>query len=283
MDQQKFGSSGWFVERFEEQGGTAIKIFSHLYHKVTPYQILDIYDTALGKMMVLDGCIMLTEHSEFAYHEMLVHVPVAAHGNVRNVLIIGGGDGGAMAELLRHDSIERAVMCEIDKDVVDAAREFFPQYVRWIGKDSRADLIIDDGAKFAAQHKDEFDLIIIDSTDPVGPAASLFTESFYSNIKQALREGGIVVTQAESPWYTMDTIKKIMKELASTFEHTAYYTSSIPAYPGGFWGFAIASDRDHTFDSPKLELSFEDSLKYYSKEVHKAAFVLPQFLKKAIS
>lgn len=276
---------GWYVERFMERGGTAVKLEKKLFSKKTKFQQLDIYSSALGNLMVLDGCIMLTDQAEASYHEMLVHVPMNACKAPESVCIIGGGDGGTMREVLKYKSVKRAVMCEIDEEVVIRSREYFPGLIAWEGKDRRAQVVIGDGAAFVKEHKGEFDVVLVDSTDPVGPASVLFSTAFYNDVKASLKKGGIVATQAESPWYSLELALDAMKLLGKTFKHVNYYTSAIPMYPSGFWGFAIASNDVAGFDKP-LDLAaikpFEKNLRHYNPALHGASFCRPSFLNKAL-
>ena len=272
---------GWVIEHDAGLIGAGFRVSEHLHHEVTPYQTIDIYRTeAHGNMMVLDDAIMLTDAHEFTYHEMLVHVPLMVHPDPRRVVVIGGGDGGAVRAVLKHPGVTQVTLCEIDHRVTEVSRDYFPELTAWIDKDPRAELVFDDGVKYIRENRGCFDVILIDSTDPVGPAQGLFTAGFYATVRDALAKGGIMACQGESYWYYPALVQEQVASIGRVFPHQGYYHSQIPCYPGTVWGFAIASLAGHAFDQPRDPSRFaaiEPFCRYYRPQIHQAAFVLPAF------
>ena len=271
---------GYFTEECPLWPGRALSVHIQevLASEETEYQLLEIFrGEGFGKMLALDGKIQLAESDEFIYHEMFAHVPAFTHEEPEKVLVIGGGDGGVVRELLKHSCIEQIDLCELDEEVVNQCVRFFP----WTGKaldDPRVELHFQDGALFVKSHAASYDLVLVDGPDPIGPGEALFTEAFLLDCKRALRPGGILVSQSESyllhPAVT-ETQCRIFREL---FAYSGYYACSIPSYPGGSLGFCIGCD-DHRVDVPFRRPigAFVRRLKMYSMAVHKAAFVLPPF------
>ncbi|MDX2302882.1 MAG: polyamine aminopropyltransferase [Microscillaceae bacterium] len=280
----------WFDETLDENlfnigARTSIKIGKTLFKGESPFQSLEIVETArFGKMMLLDNCIMLTEANEFAYHEMIAHVPMFAHPNPERVLIIGGGDGGTAREVLKHPKVKECVMVEIDALVVEKSREFFPTIASELDN-PRLTLLIEDGVKYIQNNTNAFDVILIDSTDPVGPAEGLFSAEFYRQTYAALKEDGLLSAQAESPYYFQKTQKELFAVLRDIFPYVSMYLSSIPFYPSGTWSFAFASKKYQEMSQPRLEdiQRMEGSLNYFNEKVFKACFALPNYIKKNIA
>ena len=273
----------WFHELIDGDYGQAIRRDRILLDKETKYQHIEIFENkALGRVMILDGCMMLTERDEFTYHEMLVHPCLLAHPEPRRVLVIGGGDGGTLREILKHPEVDEAILCEIDQEVIDASRKYLPFTA--VGLDHpKATLHVGDGIEYLKENRESFDIVIVDSTDPVGFAADLFKAEFYRDVKAALREGGYLVQQTESPFFDRDVFKNIFTELSHVFEKTWCYGAAIPMYPSGFWTFGIASDYNDpwmNFDSERMENL--DDLQYYTKNHQYSAFDLPGFAQKLI-
>jgi spermidine synthase len=247
------------------------------------FQQIDVYQHAYyGGVLSLDGFVQTTERDEFCYHEMLVHPVLASRECVERVLIIGGGDGGTLRHVLMHDPRE-AVMCEIDEAVVRVSREFLPSLSRDAFDDPRTRLVIGDGAAFVAEQSEAFDVIIVDSTDPVGAAVVLFSEDFYQACRRALRPGGVLVAQTGSPMYQGDEFVSALRNMAAAFETTEVYTGFVPAYPGVLWSFtAGASGEPLSAASAELlkgrliERGIET--RFYTADVHRAAFTLPAFV-----
>ena len=274
--------SNLFVEeRMENKYAMRYKVNNVLFSGKSPFQTVDVVETELlGKMLLNDGLVMVTEKDEFVYHDMICHVPLFTHPNPKKVLVIGGGDGGTAREVLRHKSVEKCVMVEIDEMVVDACKEFIPQTSSALS-DPRLELIIGDGIKFVEETTEKFDVIIVDSTDPIGPAEPLFNISFYQNIANCLTDDGIVVSQGESPFYHVEMQQKLLGIIDEVFPISTIYNFSNLTYPGGLWSFTFGSKKYHPvkdFDPSRVGdsgLSFE----YYNTEIHKGAFAIPTFMR----
>ncbi|MCD6570832.1 MAG: polyamine aminopropyltransferase [Deltaproteobacteria bacterium] len=277
---------GWFIEDFEGQaGGLSFKIDEVLYEGGSQYQTIKILKNSFfGNVMLLDDIVMLTEKDEFFYHEMLIHIPMTCVDNPRNVLIIGGGDGGSVREALKHESVEQVVLCEIDKMVIDVAKRYFPALGSCLD-DKRVDVVVADGTEYIKDMKSEFDCICIDSTDPIGPGEVLFTPKFYSMVRLALRPGGCMSAQTESPAWSLEDVIKIRGNIKKAFSNAHIYLGPTPCYPSGLWSFIIAltSDKDPAKDFDELRASRIASLcKWYNTDTHRAAFCLPNFIKEAM-
>ena len=271
----------WYTEKQTENLGITCKVNKTYYTEKTDFQDIALIDTKqFGKMLVLDGAIQTTEKDEFVYHEMIAHVPMFTHSNPEKVLVIGGGDGGAVREVLKHSSVKKVTLVEIDKSVVDVSKKFLPQ-ISCALEDNRAEVLITDGIKYVQEHKNEFDVILVDSTDPVGPAVGLFSLDFYKSIFDALKEDGIFVAQTESPFYNDDLIKSVFKDMKSVFSITKLYLCFVPTYPGGLWSFTMGSKKYDPLEANITErLDFET--KYYNAGIHKACFELPEFVKNIV-
>jgi spermidine synthase len=272
----------WVEEKHESGYGMRYKVEEVLYSQKSEYQTVDVVKTkGHGKMLLNDGLVMVTERDEFVYHDMITHVPLFTHKNPKNVLVIGGGDGGTAREVLRHENVEKCVMVEIDKCVIDACIEHIPLTSEVLKGHPKLELIVGDGVKYVAETENKFDVIIVDSTDPIGPAAPLFGPEFYSNVKKCLNDGGIVVSQGESPFFNADIQKSMIEVLNGQFENVFLYNFSNLTYPGGLWSFTFASDTANPtsdFDMARFEKE-NLTFKYYNKELHKSCFVLPNFVK----
>lgn len=278
-------SEVWVEERFEDSMGTRFRVDNILFSGRSNFQAVDVVQTrAHGKMLLNDGLVMLTERDEFIYHEMITHVPLMVHPNPRRVLVIGGGDGGTAREVLRHSSVDQCVMVEIDALVVDACREHIP-VTSSVFTHPKLDLRIQDGIEFVAQTKDKFDVVIVDSTDPIGPAAPLFNHDFYRNIFKCLSDNGIVVSQGESPFYHQEMQKTLVTILHDIFPVSGCYNFTNMSYPGGFWSFSWGSKGLHplkNFDASRVVKS-ELDFQYYNSDIHCAAFALPSFQRKNLA
>lgn len=264
-----------------------IEVEEHLCSRKTPYQQIDMFTSKeFGTIFVLDGYIMLTEKDEFIYHDMIVHVPMAANLAIKKVLVIGGGDGGSVRELCRYDSIEHIDMVEIDEMVVEACKEFLPQTsVKF--DDPRLTLSFEDGLKFVQTKENEYDLIIVDSTDPIGPGEGLFTREFYGNCYKALKKDGILVNQHESAYYaeTEEYMKRAHRRINEFFPICRIYQAHIPTYASGHWLFGFASK---TIDPvASLDADAWNALgiktRYYNTELHKGCFALPNYVKEMLA
>lgn len=276
----------WYTEEHTENVRFSIKVKNLLYTGQSPYQKIDVFDSEeFGKFLTLDGLMMLTEKDEFIYHDMIVHVPMAVNPNIKRVLVIGGGDGGTVRELTRYETIESIHMVEIDKQVVDVCREYLPQTAGKLD-DPRVELFFEDGLKFIRSHVDEYDLIIVDSTDPFGPGEGLFTREFYGNCYKALKDDGIMVNQHESPYYTyyINSMKRAHKRIKEFFPIARVYQAHIPTYPSGYWLFGFASKKYDPIKDLKEEEWNKLGLKtkYYNTELHKGAFAIPNYVKELL-
>lgn len=275
----------WLEEKFQDFLGLKFKVEKVLFSGKSEFQTVDVVETkGHGKMLLNDGLIMVTERDEFAYHDMITHVPLFVHPAPKNVLIIGGGDGGTAREVLRHSGVEKCTMVEIDAMVVEACRQYIPQTSKDLDHE-KMQLIIGDGVEFVKQTQEKFDVIIVDSTDPIGPAQPLFGEAFYQDVFNCLTDDGIVVSQGESSWYAMDIQQSLLKVLNGVFTQSYLYSFSNLTYPGGLWSFTFASKKYHPvndFDGQRVVASGLD-FQYYNQALHSAAFALPSFVKKGLS
>jgi spermidine synthase len=272
-------SEVWVEEKYKDFYAVRFKVDRTLFAGKSEFQTVDVVETrGHGKMLLNDGLIMLTERDEFIYHEMIAHVPLFTHPNPKSVLIIGGGDGGTAREVLRHQNIERVVEVEIDEMVVNACKEWIPQTASAYNH-PKLELIISDGIKYMDQSEEQFDIILIDSTDPIGPAAPLFGPKFYRAINKRLKENGIVVSQGESPFLEQQCQKSMLSILANQFPIATIYNFSNLTYPGGLWSFTFASKGLNPIEDfdPQRVLASGLDFKYYNKNVHSAAFSLPSF------
>lgn len=273
----------WYTEKHTDNVKFSIKIDKALYSEETEFQRIDILESKeFGRIFTLDGLMMVTEKDEFIYHDMIVHIPMATNLNIKKVLVIGAGDGGTIRELTRYSSIEKIDMVEIDKRVVDVCKEYLKQTACKLN-DERVNIFYEDGLKFVRNKENEYDLIIVDSTDPFGPGEGLFTKEFYGNCYKALTEEGILVNQHESPYY--DYYAKSMQDahekIYGLFKIHKVYQAHIPTYPSGHWLFGFASKK---YD-PVKDLNAEAwnklgiKTKYYNTDIHVGCFALPTYVK----
>ena len=276
----------WFTEKHTDDVNFTIRVKKQLYSKKSYYQEIDVFDTyEFGRVLVLDGFIMLTEKDEFIYHEMVTAVPMAVNPEIKKVLVIGAGDGGTIRELCRYNTIEKIDMVEIDEQVVNVCKEYLPQ-TACAFDDPRLTLYIEDGLKFVRRKENEYDLIIVDSTDPFGPGEGLFTREFYGNCYKALKEDGIMVNQHESPFYAEDAeaCKRAHKRIVESFPISRVYQAHIPTYPSGHWLFGFASKKYHPLkdlDETRWNLRGLDC-RYYTTTLHKGAFYLPAYVEEML-
>ena len=255
-----------------------------LHETRTKHQHLLVFETSyFGRVLVIDGVVQTTEKDEFSFHEMLAHVPIFAHGNVRNVLIIGGGDGGVLKQVLRHSSVAHATIVEIDEKVIELCAKYLPKISDGAFNDSRTTLVVDDGFSYLAQNKNIYDVIIVDSTDPFGPGEVLFKEQFYNNCHSSLSEKGILVNQNGVPFTQEKELANSHKRLQGIFKDTTFYLTVVPTYIGGFMSLGWASDFEpHRWVSADdLAARFNESgiiTRYYNPTLHQASFILPTFI-----
>lgn len=267
----------WFTEKQTENFGITAKVEKTFHTEKTDFQQLDMIKTVeFGNMLVLDGMVMTTERDEFVYHEMVTHPALFTHPNPKKVLVVGGGDGGAIREVLKHPSVEKAVLVEIDGKVIEASRKYLPTIAGKLS-DPRVEVIIDDGFMHIAKAKKEYDVIMVDSTEPVGPAVKLFERGFYQGIYEALTDEGIFVAQTDNPWFKAELIRKVFRDVKEIFPITRLYTANIPTYPSGLWTFTLGSKKYDPLAVKEEEIG-ELETKYYTPKLHHAAFVLPRFV-----
>lgn len=276
----------WFTEKHTDNVKFSIQVDKQVYSSQSEFQRIDIFESKeFGRFLTLDGYMMLTEKDEFIYHEMMVHVPMSVHPAVRKVLVIGGGDGGTVRELARYQGIDHIDLVEIDEEVVSACREHLRQTACGFD-DERVHIYYDDGLKFVRKYADEYDLILVDSTDPFGPGEGLFTKEFYGNCYKALKEDGIMVNQHESPFYPNDAVamQRAHKRIVESFPISKVYQAHIPTYPSGHWLFGFASKKYHPIDDQDENRwkAYGIKTKYYNEQLHKGAFALPNYVEEML-
>ncbi|OUM95858.1 MAG: spermidine synthase [Firmicutes bacterium ZCTH02-B6] len=274
----------WVTEKQTPAVGITCKVIRTLLDEQTDYQHMAIVETEqFGRMLLLDGMVQTTEVDEFVYHEMIVHVAMNTHPNPKQVAVIGGGDGGTIREVLKHPSVERAVLMEIDRRVVEASRELLPSISCGLD-DPRVEIRIGDGLEHIRNSENEYDVVLIDSTEPVGAAGAatgLFSPDFYRYVGRALREDGIMVAQTESPFYNQDLIRRTQAGIRATFPITRLYLASIPTYPSGLWSFTLGSKVHDPLAVDPASIKSLDT-RYYTPQVHFAAFQLPRFVEELV-
>ena len=272
----------WYSEKHTENVKFSIKVDKHLFSKQSDFQRVDVFSSEeFGTFLTLDGFMMVTQKDEFIYHDMIVHVPMATNPAIKKVCVIGAGDGGTVSELVRYPHIERIDMVEIDPLVVEVCQQFLPQTASELSH-HKVQLYFEDGLKFIRSKVNEYDLIIVDSTDPFGPGEGLFTKEFYSNTYRALTENGILVNQHESPYYPAfaQAMKRAHARIKEIFPIAKVYQAHIPTYPSGHWLFGYASKgidpvvNDDLKKWEKLNLK----TKYYNPALHIGCFALPTYV-----
>ena len=272
----------WFSENHTPDVKLSLRLDRHLYSVQSDYQQIDVFESReFGRVLALDGNIMLTERDEFIYDEMMAHVPMAVHPGIRNVLVIGAGDGGVIKELTRYDRIESIDLVEMDPLVLDVCRKYLPGNACRLD-DERVHIYTGNGLKFIRRCENKYDLIVVDSTDPFGPSEGLFTKEFYGNCYKALRDDGIMVNQQGSPFYAEDAnaMQRSHKRIAETFPISRVFQAHIPTYAAGYWLFGFASKKYHPIDDLNKEPWNALGLKtrYYTTRLNVGAFFLPAFL-----
>jgi spermidine synthase len=262
-------------EYHSSSGGFFFKVKSLPYSHQSSYQKIEVIENEyFGKVLLLDGLVQTTERDEFYYHEMLVYPAFMTHPSPQDILIIGGGDGGALKEILRYP-VKRLWLVEIDSQVIEASKKFFP----WLSpglEDERVELVIEDGNEFIQKTNRKFDVVLVDSSDPVGPSSCLHEEDFYKELKGCLNPEGVVVTQSGSPFYHLEELTKKSVFLNKIFKVVSFYTGPVPSYPGGTWCYVYLSDEINPLE---LKRDPPAGLKYFNQDIHKMAFSLPNFLK----
>lgn len=276
----------WFSERHTQNVKFSIRVERQLYSGQSEFQRIDVFDSReFGRFLTLDGYLMLTEKDEFIYHEMMTHVPMAVHSDPRKILVIGGGDGGVIRELTRYEKIERIDMVEIDPLVVEVSKKYLPQTACRLD-DPRVHIYYEDGLRFIRSVHEEYDLIIVDCSDPGGPGEGLFTKEFYGSCYKALKDDGIMVNQHESPFYEEDamTMQRVHKRIVESFPISRVYQVHVPTFPAGHWLFGFASKKYHPvrdLDAVKWNM-LGLSTRYYTTQLHAGAFALPYYVEEML-
>ena len=276
----------WFLEKTPFDAGTrlGVKVKQRLFEKQTDFQFLEVYETErLGRMLVLDGVIQVTEFDEFGYHEMFAHVPMNAHPDPRSVLVVGGGDGGVIRELVKYETLEEIHLCEIDGDVIEVSKELLPFTAVGL-EDPRVKVFVEDGNEFLANRKNRYDLVLVDSSDPIGPADVLFKRPFFERLKAALKEDGAAITQCETIYLFLPLVREVIQSVRDLFPLTQYMNILMPTYPSGMIGELVCS-RGPDFSRPIREIpkDIQDGLRYYTPAIHQSAFTLPRFAEQELS
>ncbi len=280
--------SQWINEKLHPSWQQNFEVDQLLVDTKTSYQHLQIFENAtFGKVMMLDGVTQTTERDEFIYHEMLAHIPMVAHGSATSVLVIGGGDGGIIREVLKHPKLSSVTMVEIDAGVVEYSKRYMPSLSQGAFENNKVKLHIADAAEFVKTTTDKFDVIITDSTDPMGPGESLFTESFYSDCKKCLKPGGIMVTQSGVPFMQPQGIKNMQTMLCTFFESVNFYLMPVPTYIGGTMVIGFACDTPEYTQQSLQTLNeksayLNEKTKYYTPEIHQYSFSIPPFIQKLL-
>lgn len=267
----------WYTEKQTPNLGLSCKVKETLYFAKTDYQEMAVLDTIqFGRMLVLDGMVQTTMADEFVYHEMISHIPLATHPCPRNVLVVGGGDGGAVREIVKYPQVEKVTLVEIDAQVIEAARRFFPEISSAFG-DPRVEIKIADGIEYVRSLESTCDVIIVDSTEPVGPAVGLFGSPFYEGAFRALKPDGIFVAQTESPFFNADLIRTVFRRIKTVFPQAYLYLASVPTYPSGLWSFTLGSKKYNPLE-PEGKNIPQDT-RYYTAGLHRSSFTLPRFVR----
>jgi spermidine synthase len=266
----------WFYEPYNDISAIGIHITDLLHHEQSPFQDIKVHATkGHGRLLLLDDMVMLTELDEFVYHDLITHMPLCIHADPRQVLVVGGGDGGTVREVLKHPGVERVVLCEIDERVTRVCQQWIPSVAGAL-EDPRVELVFADAVEYVRGHTGVFDAVLVDSSEPIGLAAGLFEGSFFADLRRALRPGGIVSAQTESPFYAAETVRNVFREIRGVFQQVHGYIASIPTYPSGCWTFALASD-ERTPAMLDERRAAALRCKYFNLGVARGAFSLPEF------
>lgn len=265
-------------EFHSRSNGVFFEVTRTLIQKTSPYQEIEVIENPyFGRMLFLDGLVQTTEKDEFFYHEMLIHPAMVSHPDPRRILIIGGGDGGALKEALRYP-VERVEMVEIDPDVIAVAKKYFPWLLRGLG-DERTEVVNAEGRAFLEKSKEKYDVVLVDSSEPVGPSVTLHERGFFQLVKDRLTSAGIACAQMGAPFFQMESLGKAKNDLKDVFDIVRFYLAPVPTYPGGNWCYVYLSDKTDPFD---LKRDPPSGLKYYNENIHRAAFALPNYLREIL-
>lgn len=275
----------WFSEIQYKGLKLSFEVKKKLIRMKSEFQLIEIFETySHGRLMALDKKVMLTERDEFVYHEAIAHIPIFSAKHPKKVLVIGGGDGGTVQQCLKHEYLEQVDLCEIDGKVIELSKKYLPSLANSLS-DKRVNIFVEDGFKFLKnkERKNHYDIVIVDSTDPVGMAAKLFGKSFFELVRRTLKQDGILCTQCESPFFFEETITKVNRSLKKMFRNVEHFSAPVTTYPSGYWSFVIASNAALEFNSKNYDqLKNKIQCKYYNKDVHNASFALPNFFQKLI-
>ena len=275
----------WFTELHQGKSGLTFKVSRLLESIDTPYQRIDVIETEeFGRALVLYGSLMIADGDTGAYNEMIAHVPLFVHPRPEEVLVIGGGDGGCVTNVMMHAGVKRCTICEIDEMVIETSRKYFPKLTGGFD-DPRLRRIIKDGKIFISETDEKFDIVILDLSDPIGSAADLFQKSFHQAVFDRLNDDGILVAQSESPLFNPKTVTAIYENLKDIFPIVKMYTCLMPIYPSCYWSFAFCSKKYHPlddFNSDRYAKTNLDGCTYYNKDIHFGSFALPQYVKKLV-
>lgn len=278
-----------FTETLYDAYGQEFAVDKIYFENKTAHQHLIIFENAsFGRVMALDGIVQTTQADEFIYHEMLTHVPLMAHGEARRVLIIGGGDGGILREVCKHASVEQITQVEIDAQVIEMCKEYLPAHSAGAYDDPRVNIVVDDAANFVRECDEQFDVIISDSTDPIGPGDVLFTSDFYQNCKRCLKQGGVLVAQNGVAFMQLDEVTTTARRMQTLFTDQSFYSAAVPSYIGGIMTFAWATDNSalRCANVDKIAERFSQAdikCRYYNPAIHVASFALPQYIIDALN
>ncbi len=277
----------WFTERHSPASGITLRCKRTIYSGRSDIQRIDVIETEeFGRMLLLDGLVMATERDEFVYHEMMVHPAMnLTPASRKRILVVGGGDGGTVRELVKYPCLDNVVLCEIDPLVVEISRRYLPQLSSALADNDRVEIVFRDGQAYVRERKGEFDRIFIDSSDPIGAAEVLFSPGFYKDCYFALNNEGVLVVQSESPIYHLHIMKQVKEGLSRAgFTNIRFYTAPVPTYPGGYWSWAMGFKGIYERPSPDIVLPLEEmeKLGFFTPEVLMSSFVLPAFVKRAL-
>lgn len=269
----------WVTEFQNKNLGLTARVKETLFTGTSEFQDVAVVDSyEFGRMLVLDGVFQTSIFDEFVYHEMIAHVPLLTHPSPKNVLVIGGGDGGTVREVVKHSEVKKAEMVEIDGVVVDVCKKYLPEISEaLLNKHPKVEVKIGDGIKHMAESEDKYDVIIVDCSDPIGPGEGLFTHAFYENVFKALKKDGLFVQQTESPYYHQSLVTRLFKDISSLFPITRMYLAHIPLYPGGMHCFTLGSKQYDPLQADTGRLNFKT--RYINKEVLAGCFALPNFVR----
>lgn len=274
----------WLTEEDFGQIRYSYALKDRLYSRRSNFQKIDVVETeAYGRMLLLDDLVMITEVDEFVYHELISHIPVCYHRNPKKVLVIGGGDGGTVRELAKYDFLEEIVLCELDEEVVRVSKEYFPEVAQGFN-DKRVRFAFEDGVVLVRNTKNQFDIIIVDSTDPVGPGEVLFTKEFYRDVKAALKPGGMMVAQTECPWFNGSILRNITSRISANFDYVNPYIAPVPTYPRGMWSWTIGTDANFQagdYNRNRFD-SVSQGLEFLNVDTMSSVFALPTFYRKKL-